>query len=388
MCEPNASCEIAPAASAIAGYRPSIRWDEAPRQWQGSFVGALLAPMTDASDPNRLHGEAAIIEEFLAPLAAGFPGALGLVDDCAVLSPTPGHDVVLKTDPVAAGIHFLPDDDPADIAWRALAVNVSDLAAKAAVPRAYLMALSFPDAPTRAWMARFAAGLGEAQAAFGISLAGGDTDRRPGPVTISITVLGEVPAGSMVRRATARPGDLLYVSGTLGDAALGLRLHRDPALAGAWRLDPTEAEAAIRRYRRPEPRLGLRQALREAARAAMDLSDGLAKDLARMARASATGAVVRLEDVPLSSAGRKALAADDGLWPAIVAEGDDYEVLAAVSPDRRELFERLAGDKGLGALAPVHCIGEMVDRTAADTVRLLRPDGRPLMLARTGWDHF
>ena len=150
-----------------------------------------------------IQSEESLIQEFLAPLAAGFPGAFGLKDDCAAFTPTPGHDLVVKTDPVAAGVHFFPDDAPEDIAWKALAVNVSDLAAKGAVPRVYLMALSFPEAPTRDWMGRFSRGLSAAQNTFGMHLIGGDTDRRPGPLTVSISVLGEVPAGTMLRRGTA-----------------------------------------------------------------------------------------------------------------------------------------------------------------------------------------
>ena len=153
-----------------------------------------------------MQGEEAIIH-LLAPLARGAPGALGLEDDCALIAPAPGSELVLKTDPVAEGVHFLADDAPEDIAWKALAVNVSDLAAKAARPLGYLMALSFPEAPTADWVTRFAAGLEAAQASFGCHLLGGDTDRRPGPLTISITVIGEVEAGRMVRRGTARPGE-------------------------------------------------------------------------------------------------------------------------------------------------------------------------------------
>ena len=335
----------------------------------------------------RLHGEEAIIQEHLAPLAAGYPGAYGLKDDCVAITPTPGHDLVVKTDPVAAGIHFFADDPPADIGWKALAVNVSDLAAKAAIPRAYLMALSFPEAPTRAWMQAFAAGLGAAQAAFGMHLVGGDTDRRPGPVTISITVLGEVPRGRMVRRATAQAGDWLYVTGALGEASLGRRLRQDPTLAAAWGASPGETASAVGRYLRPEPRLSLRQALLDHAGAAMDLSDGLAKDLGRMARASGTGARVQLSDVPISALGRKAVAADASLWQAIVAEGDDYEVLVAVPPAHASAFEAAARDAGSGAAAPfgIARIGEM---TAVPGVTLLDAAGRPLALARAGWDHF
>src|SRR6478752_7271363 len=215
----------------------------------------------------RLHGEEAIIR-YLAPLAR--------------FAPKPGTELVLKTDPVAEGVHFLADDAPEDIAWKALAVNVSDLAAKAARPLGYLMALSFPDAPTADWLARFAAGLQAAQDSFGCHLLGGDTDRRPGPLTITISIIGEVEVGRMVRRGTARSGETLFVSGSLGDAALGLALRKNSRLADLWGLPPAEAEHLRRRYLRPQPRLGLGPALREHASAAMDVSDGLAKDLARI----------------------------------------------------------------------------------------------------------
>src|SRR6202521_2847203 len=151
---------------------------------------------TDITQDETLHGEEAIIR-VLVPLAQGFPGAFGLQDDCALITPAPGTELVLKTDPVAEGVHFLSHDAPEDIAWKALAVNVSDLAAKAARPLGYLMALSFPEAPSATWLSRFAAGLAEAQARFGCHLIGGDTDRRPGPLTITITVVGKVEHGRM-----------------------------------------------------------------------------------------------------------------------------------------------------------------------------------------------
>jgi thiamine-monophosphate kinase len=335
----------------------------------------------------RLQGEAAIIQSYLAPLATGFPGALGLSDDCATFTPTPGHDIVMKTDPVAAGVHFLSSDDAADVAWKALAVNVSDLAAKAAVPRAYLMALSFPEAPTHAWMARFAAGLAEAQAAFAIHLAGGDTDRRPGPLTVSITVLGEVPAGRMVRRGAARLGDVLYVTGTLGDAALGLRLLREPDLAARWHLASGEVAALIARYRRPRPRLALREALLAHAHAAMDLSDGLYKDLCRMAAASGCDALVRLPDLPLSGPCARALSHDPSLWQDIAASGDDYEVLAAIPPEAAPAFEAAARAAGTAADPPftVTRIGLVPPDPG---VIMVGPDGRAFEPARPGWDHF
>lgn len=329
----------------------------------------------------RIHSEDELVGTFLAPLAAGFPGALGLRDDCAVLAPTPGCELVLKTDPVVAGVHFFADDDAADIAWKALAVNLSDLAAKGATPRIYLMSLSLPEAPERAWMARFAEGLGAAQRAFGIHLAGGDTDRTPGHFSIAITVIGEVPAGRMVRRAAAQAGDALYVSGTLGDAALGLALRSDGALAARLGLSADEAAHAVGRYMRPQPRIALAEALRTHARAAMDLSDGLMKDLGRMCRASGVGARAIGPDLPLSPAMRRALAAEPARIRDAVAAGDDYEILAAVPPTACEAFEVAARSAGVA----VTRIGEI---TSAPEVHVLDVRGVPLVPERSGWDHF
>jgi thiamine-monophosphate kinase len=258
---------------------------------------------------------------------------------------------------------------------------VSDLAAKAAEPIGYLMALSFPEAPALAWMTRFADGLRVAQARFGCHLIGGDTDRRPGPLTISITVVGSVPQGRMVRRGNAKVGDVLFVSGTLGDAALGLALRKDPSLAGAWGLSPEEDAHLRRRYLRPEPRLALAPALRAHASAAMDISDGLAKDLGRMCRASGCGARVRLADVPLSAAGAKAVAADPALADRIVGGGDDYEILVAVPVDQADVF----ADAGAAAEVPVAAIGSM---TAGRSLAIEGADGRPMQLEEAGWDHF
>ncbi len=352
----------------------------------------MVAMNTSAAPDARLDGEERIIQDYLAPLAAGYAGALGLKDDCAAYTPTPGHDLVVKTDPVAAGVHFFEDDAPEDIGWKALAVNVSDLAAKAATPRAYLMALSFPEAPTRDWMRRFAQGLGDAQAQFGMHLIGGDTDRRPGPVTISITVLGEVATGRMVRRATARAGDLMFVSGQLGSAAMGLALRSEERGAASasglssrtWRVsdqNPAGRARVIGASLRPMPRLGLRTALLAHASAAMDLSDGLAKDLARMCGASGCGATVSTAELPLDDLVRGAVAADPDRWADVVASGDDYEVLAAVPPQSADAYIAQAHRDGVA----VTRIGRFHD---GDGLAILDHDGVPLRLTRTGWDHF
>jgi thiamine-monophosphate kinase len=333
------------------------------------------------SDPEeRLKGEEGIVR-LLARLASGAPGAFGLTDDCATIAVEPGTELVLKTDPVAEGVHFLRDDAPEDIGWKALAVNASDLAAKAARPLGYLMALSFPEAPTAVWLKRFAAGLEAAQTAFGCHLLGGDTDRRPGPLSITITLLGTVPCRSMVRRGTAQPDDVLFVSGTLGDAFLGLALRKDGALAGRWGLSPDEAQHLIGRFLRPQPRLALASALSAHASAAMDVSDGLTKDLARMCEGSGCGARVRFSDVPLSAPAAKAVAADPALAVSAVTAGDDYEVLAAVPAPKAEPFRSAAAAAGV--------LVSRVGRTHAGRgVVLEGHDGRPLAIEELGWEHF
>jgi thiamine-monophosphate kinase len=323
-----------------------------------------------------LDGEESLVQGFLAALAAGYPGALGLKDDCALLTPEPGTQLVLKTDPVAAGVHFFADDEPEDIAWKALAVNVSDLAAKGAEPLAYLMALALPEVPTRAWMRRFASGLDEAQAAFGCHLIGGDTDRTAGPLTISITAIGSVPEGRMVRRATAREGDQLYVTGSIGDAALGLRLRRDPGASAAMGIDAAGAAYLVQRYLRPRPALGIRDALREYAGAAMDLSDGLVKDLGRMCAASGAGARIEAARVPLSAQAVTAVCKSPQVLAGLLTGGDDYEVLMAVAPGKQSAFEAATG---------LVSIGEIVSGSG---VTVLDASGAAMTFTRTGWDHF
>ena len=329
-----------------------------------------------------LHGEEGIIA-LLAPLTRGHAGAFGLKDDCALLTPEAGTELVLKTDPVAEGVHFLPGDAPQDIAWKALAVNVSDLAAKGATPLGYLMALSFPAAPTAGWMTGFVEGLETAQARFGCHLLGGDTDRRPGLLTISITIIGSVPSGRMVPRTTAQTGDTLFVSGTIGDAGLGLELAKNADLQVAWSLSDAAADTLRQRYRRPEPRLALAASLRQYASAAMDVSDGLVKDLDRMLRVSGVAGHLVAAQVPLSEPARKVLVHTPEFLSRLITAGDDYEILLAVPSDRTQPFATAAAAAGV----PVTRIGQVVPGPPALVVEGL--DGRPLDLPeRAGWDHF
>jgi len=333
-----------------------------------------------ASD--KIDSEEAIIGAFWAPLASGFPGAFDLKDDCAALSLDAGSDLVITTDAVVAGVHFLPEEDAGAVAWKALAVNVSDLVAKGAVPLAYVMTLALPGAPERKWLAAFADGLRGAQEAFGCRLIGGDTDRTPGPLSVSITAFGSVPSGRMVRRSTARPGDLVYVSGTIGDATLGLALRRDPALAARWQLSPDTRSQLEARHLRPAPPTGLAPAVLACASAAMDVSDGLVKDFARMCRASGVGGQIEAARVPLSAPAAGLVASKAATLADLLTGGEDYEVLATVAPGRAGEFERAAN----AAAAPVTRIGAIV--AAESGVRVIDAAGQELAFATKGWDHF
>ena len=337
--------------------------------------------MTTAK-PADLQSEEAIIAEFWAPLAAGFAGAVGLKDDCAAITPEPGHDLVVTTDGLIAGVHFIPGEDPGAIAWKALAVNVSDLVAKGATPLAYVLSLALPAAPELGWLAAFAGGLQRAQAAFGCSLIGGDSDRTLGPLSVSITAFGTVPKGRMVRRSTAAVGDAVYVSGTVGDATLGLALAGNPALAQRCGLDAAAQAYLDARFRLPQPPVGLRSALLGHARAAMDISDGLVKDFDRLCRVSSVGGEIDATAVPLSAAARAVVAAGGATLAELITGGEDYEVLAAIAPHEVEKFEAAAAAAG----TPVTRIGSIVDGRQG----LIVHDGSAHAMAftRTGWDHF
>jgi thiamine-monophosphate kinase len=299
--------------------------------------------------PPSRPSEDELIARFFAPLAG--EGGLGLKDDAARLQPAPGQDLVPTVEGLTAGVHFLADDLPASIARKALGVNVSDLAAKGAEPSGYLLTLALPDDWTEAWLKGFSEGLAEAAEAFRCPLLGGDTVRASGSLWLSVTALGQVPAGRMVLRGGARPGDRLCVTGTIGDAALGLALRRSDRPAWASGLRPEEQDFLVDRYLHPRPRVTMIKALREHASAAMDVSDGLAGDLAKMMRASGTTALVNLEAIPISPAARAALAGDPDLLDRLVTGGDDYEILCAVPDDRLEALLAEAASVGLAAAA-------------------------------------
>lgn len=327
----------------------------------------------------RIRTETELIETYLAPLTRGAAGAFGLRDDAALIETEEGVDLVVTNDPVRAGVHFFADDDARDIAWKALAVNVSDLVAKGAEPVGYVMALAFPEPPLASWMDRFALGLKEAQDAFGIQLLGGDTDRSGGPLSVSVTAFGAVPRDGFVPRSGARAGDHVLVTGTLGDAALGLKLR-----AGGQESGLGEAHRAhlVGRYLRPEPRLALIPVLRSYATAALDVSDGLVKDLTRLAAAAGAGIEVRYSALPQSEAVRAAsVNSPTTVEQAVLGGGDDYEVLFAVTD--ADLADVLAEAEAVGV--PVTEIGILQPGAG---VRVTGDTGDDMTPSETGFDHF
>lgn len=320
-----------------------------------------------------------LIARHFRPLATA-PGAFGLIDDAAVITPPPGCDLVLTTDGVIAGVHFFPEDLPEHISRKALRMNLSDLAAKGAEPLGFLLSIALPAGTDEAFVAAFAAALGEDAEHYGCPLYGGDTDHTLGPVSVSITAFGTVPHGKMVRRSTAKAGDRIIVTGTIGDAALGVRLRRDRGLAKSWRLNEAMTAQLELRYLLPEPRNALAQAVLHYATAAMDVSDGLVGDVAKLCRASSVAAEIDVSRVPLSIAARTALAAEPALIETVLTGGDDYEIALTVAPEKLAAFHAAAQAAGV----PATEIGEVREGEGAD----FRHKGKALAFAHASYSHF
>ena len=291
------------------------------------------------------------------------PGGLGLLDDAAVFVPPSGRELVVSADTIVEGVHFLPDDPVETLGRKLLRVNLSDMAAMGAAPLHYLLAVSVPRKTGQAWFEAFARGLALDQEAFGVSLLGGDTTSTPGPITLSATVIGHVAAGCALRRAGARAGDGLWVTGTVGDGALGLL-----ALRGEL-ADPDGALA--QRYRLPQPRLGL--SLFGIASAVMDVSDGLVQDCGHLARAAGLSVELDATAVPLSAAARRA-----GRLDVCLSGGDDYELLMAVPPASEQALLEECARAGIG----ITRVGRFVEGDPE-----VRVTG-PVVLAQAGWSHF
>jgi len=321
------------------------------------------------------------IADLFAPLAASAPGALGLKDDAALLVPPAGQQLVVTVDAILSGVHYLPDDPPDLVARKLVRVNLSDLAAMGATPAGMLLACAFPRDCSDAWVEAFAAGLALDVVEFGCPVIGGDTVATPGPATFSLTALGWAPMGQALLRRGAKAGDLIAVTGTIGDGAVGLWAAQG-RLAGLG--VPEDVCAALAaRYHLPQPRLAIGQALRGLASAAMDISDGLVQDLGHVCAASGIRAEIRLEAVPLSAALQVTREHTHIADELVLTGGDDYELLLTIPPENWPEVEAR-----LGPLAPTVIGLCREDDSAAETVRVLDRQGQPMQLAATGWQHF
>jgi thiamine-monophosphate kinase len=336
---------------------------------------------------HRSRNEFDLIARYFAPLAAGEPGALGLTDDAAILSIESDRRVVVTTDTLVSGVHFLPSDPPGTVAAKLLAVNLSDLAAMGARPLAYTVSIALPatwagDVLHR-WLEAFAGGLAAMQAEMDVNLIGGDTVATPGPICLTATALGSVREGAELRRSGARPGDSIYVSGTIGDAALGLRALNE----GLPDLMDEQRGSLIERYRTPKPRVALGRRLVGVAHAAADVSDGLVADLGHICTASLLSATLQAARTPLSAAAQAAISADPDLLIPMLTGGDDYELVFTASPESANAIKVISRDLGL----PLTEIGRMETSTFGGKrlpVRVVGSDGRQVDLARGGYRHF
>ena len=317
------------------------------------------------------RGEFDLIAALFSPLAKDASGALGLTDDVALIDVSPGHQLVTTVDILIEGVHFRADDPPELIARKALRVNLSDLAAKGAKPVGFLHALALNTATSDAFLERYAGGLAADVQAFGVPLLGGDTTSGPGPLAISITAFGEVKSGAAILRSGARPGDALCVTGTIGDGALGLL-----CLAGKLTLGEELSAFLSDRYRVPQPRLRSGAALVGYATASLDISDGLVADVGHIAQTSRVGVVIERERVPLSAAGRAAIAQNPALWDVVLGGGDDYELAVTVPASRVAEISALLD-------TPLTQIGTI---TTGEGVQVLSQD-KPLAIDLTGYQH-
>ncbi|HYG88295.1 MAG TPA: thiamine-phosphate kinase [Azospirillum sp.] len=317
-------------------------------------------------------GEFGRINRYFKPLAAGFAGARGLTDDAAVFGVPEGQELVVTTDAMVAGVHFLASDPPGDVAAKLLRANLSDLAAMGAEPLAYTLITALPKDVGEDWLAAFAAGLAEDQARFGIHLAGGDSVSTLGPILLSVTAFGLVPRGQALPRRSERVGDPVFVTGTIGDAALGLQ-----AVLGTLAIPAVEP--LVTRLRRPDPRVNVGPRLRGLAVSCIDVSDGLVADLGHLAEESGCAAVLHAGRVPVPAAA----AGDPALLACALTGGDDYELLFTAPEAARGALADLSRDTGV----PITEIGRTVEGPAG-RVEVLDAAGAPLDLPRRGWDHF
>ena len=322
-------------------------------------------------------GEFGRIRELLAPLASGLTGSYGLLDDAACLALGPDQELVISTDTIVEGIHYLGDEKPAEIAMKLLAVNLSDLAAKAARPVAYSLSMALSRDQDDQWVADFADGLRLQQERYDFHLIGGDSVKTKGPAILTVTIYGTVPKEGMIRRSGAADGDLVYVTGTIGDGALGLMAARGDFGFGQG------ADYLAERYRKPTARVEMRDVLHSHASSSMDVSDGLAGDLAALAHASELGAELHSVRIPISDHAANLVSEDPALMNLILTGGDDYELLVTVSAENAAAFEAAAHS----VKTPVAQVGKMTKDLARGDVRILDGQGSVLELDQLKYVH-
>jgi len=321
--------------------------------------------------------ETSLIRDYLRPLAT-HPGALSLKDDAALLSPAQGKDWVLTQDSLSAGVHFFPDDPLDSVAKKLLRVNLSDLAAKGATPVGYLLSCFWPHATHKKDILKFIQGLKADIHIFGGALLGGDTVYHDGPLAFTLTAIGEVPGGTMLTRSGARAGDAIYVSGTIGDAYLGLSLRRHPE---TYRfLKKAARDRLLQCYHLPQPQLLLGAALRGVASASMDISDGLALDLSRLIEASGAGAMLYLEKVPFSAEALTCLEHKSVSAHDLISGGDDYRLLFTAPNDKNEELLAISCNTNVSLAR----IGEI---TTGGGLHILDKNGKEVRLKKQGFVH-
>jgi thiamine-monophosphate kinase len=316
------------------------------------------------------------IANILAPLAAGYPGAFGLTDDAAVVQVSAGYELVVTTDTLVAGVHFLPGDEPGSIAAKLLRVNLSDLAAMGGRPIGYTLNIALPSEVSDPWLRAFAAGLASDQAEFSVTLIGGDSVTTSGPITLTLTAFGDVVSGGELRRSGAKVGDIIYVSGTIGDGAAGLAV----ATGEFEGLSTRDRDYLLQRYTRPQPRVALGQRLLGVAHAAIDVSDGFVADLGHIAKCSEVSIDVEADKIPLSDAAKSALEKSVVSMDRVLTGGDDYELAVSVPKSARNVMAALAKFFTL----PLTEVGRVC---AGTEVRILDQRGADITPVKKGYVH-
>jgi len=331
-------------------------------------------------------GEFDIIARHFAPLSTGEPGAFNLKDDAAVLDVAAGQQIVVTSDCLISDVHFLANDPADRIAHKALAVNLSDLAAMGAEPRAYTLACAWPKSINDTWLKTFSDGLCKAQNTWRVTLIGGDTVATDGPLTLTVTAFGMVGEGNALRRSGAGAGDDVYVTGTIGDAALGLLL-RQGKLEDRLKtsISGPDQDHLTDRYLSPEPRIGVGEHLVGIASGTMDISDGLVADLTHICNASALSADIQADRIPISTAASHLLQSDPKLFEVLITGGDDYELLFTAPESRRGSIDALSDTHS----TLITRIGSMGKKGDTPKVRVMGGNGDELeIINKSGYRHF